>query len=98
MKKLSMMVVLAAGIACTSFSAIAADETSHGMMDMNSMDTNHDGMISKDEYMQYYEAMWEKMPKNSSGMVSVKDMKKMMMKSDSMEHGMMKNDMSPNSK
>ena len=47
-------------------------------MDMKMMDTNNDAMISKAEFMNHHEAMYDKMKKDSSGMVSVKDMQMMM--------------------
>ncbi len=37
------------------------------------MDTNGDGMISKEEYMAYHEQMFDKM-KQTNGMVNMKDM------------------------
>ena len=56
----------------------------HGMgmkdgmhMDMTAMDTNHDGMISKAEFMKYHESMFARMKKGSNGMVSMKDMEMM---------------------
>ena len=45
----------------------------HGM-DMKAMDTNGDGMISKEEFMAYHEAMYDHMKKNKDGMVDMKDM------------------------
>ena len=62
-------------------SAFAMDD----MMDMKVMDTNGDGMISKQEFMKFHEDMWAKMKKNKAGMVDVKDMQAMM------SGGMMKN-------
>ncbi len=51
----------------------------HGMkMDMKMMDMNSDGMISKEEFMKHHESMYDKMKKDSNGMVSVKDMQMMM--------------------
>ena len=47
-------------------------------MDMKMMDTNGDGMISKEEFMKHHEAMFDKMKKDSNGMVSIKDMHMMM--------------------
>ncbi len=44
------------------------------LMPMNRMDTNHDQMISKAEFMQRHEAMWEKLPKEKDGQVMIKDM------------------------
>ena len=49
-----------------------------GGMDMKMMDTNNDGMISKEEFMKHHESMYEKMKKGSNGMVSTKDMQMMM--------------------
>ena len=49
-----------------------------GKMGMKAMDTNHDGMVSKDEFMTYHEAMYDHMTKNKDGMV---DMNAMGMKS-----------------
>ena len=46
-------------------------------MDMKAMDTNHDGMISKAEFMKYHESMFARMKKGSNGMVSMKDMEMM---------------------
>ena len=43
-------------------------------MDMKMVDANGDGMISKDEFMKHHEMMYEKMKKNKSGMVDMKDM------------------------
>lgn len=84
----SKSIVLAAILLGTAVSSVAADSMG---MDMKMMDTNKDGMISKDEFMKYHEAMWAKMKKNKSGMVDMKDMGAMhgdMMKGD----GMMKGD------
>ena len=49
-----------------------------GGMDMKMMDTNNDGMISKEEFMKHHESMYDKMKKGSNGMVSTKDMQMMM--------------------
>jgi hypothetical protein len=35
------------------------------------MDANSDGMVSRDEYMRFHESVYERMPKDGSGMVSV---------------------------
>jgi hypothetical protein len=59
----------------TSLGAMAGDDMKMNMeMKMKMMDTNSDGMISKDEYMAYHEKMWMKMKKNSMGMVDGKMM------------------------
>lgn len=49
-----------------------------GGMDMKMMDSNNDGMISKEEFMKHHESMYDKMKKGSNGMVSTKDMQMMM--------------------
>ena len=38
------------------------------------MDSNHDGMISKQEYMAHQEMMWNNMKKNQDGLASMHDM------------------------
>jgi hypothetical protein len=35
------------------------------------MDANSDGMVSRDEYMQFHEGVYQRMPKDGNGMVSV---------------------------
>ena len=47
-------------------------------MGIKMMDTNGDGMISKDEFIKHHEMMYDMMKKSSNGMVSVKDMQMMM--------------------
>jgi hypothetical protein len=47
-------------------------------MHMKMMDTNGDGMISKEEFMKHHEIMYDKMKKNSNGSVSLNDMHMMM--------------------
>jgi EF hand len=41
---------------------------------MDAMDANHDGMISKEEFMKYHETMYDHMQKNKDGMVDMKSM------------------------
>ena len=57
-------------------SAFAADPAQFGSgnmhFDVKEMDANHDGMISKDEFMKYGEAKWDKMAKGNA-MMSVAD-------------------------
>ncbi len=90
-----LSLLLAAGLATASIAVAAMDDMkSTGMtMDINAMDTNHDGMISKKEFMKYHEDIWAKMKKNKSGMVDIKDMQMMhdgMMKDGMMKDGTMK--------
>ena len=88
-------IFLATGLTGVSISAVAMDDMKPQgmMMDMKAMDTNHDGIISKKEFMKFHEDMWAKMKKNKSGMVDMKDMEMMhegMMKDGAMKGGMMK--------
>lgn len=88
-------ICFAMGLAGVSISAVAMDDMkSQGMMmEMKAMDINHDGMISKEEFMKFHEDMWAKMKKNKSGMVDIKDMELMhggTMKDGAMKDGMMK--------
>jgi len=49
----------------------AAGSMSMNRMDMKSMDTNSDGMVSKKEWQDHYNVMWTRMkPKNGSLSVS----------------------------
>ena len=41
---------------------------------MNSMDTNADGMVSKQEFLSHHEAMYDKMDKGGKGMVPAKEL------------------------
>lgn len=102
--KTLLSTLIGVALATTATSGFAADDMKHGSgmgmgmgmgMDMKMMDTNHDGMISKEEFMRHHEAMWAKMKKNKNGMVDMKDMEKMhgdMMKGDMMKGDMMKGD------
>lgn len=44
------------------------------------MDTDHDGKITKEEFMSYESTHWSLLPKDSSGQISVADMEKAMKK------------------
>jgi len=58
--------------------ADAGKDFATGNMNFNAkaMDTDHDGMISKDEFMKYSEAKWNKMDTGGKGMMSVADASK----------------------
>ena len=95
--------LFAAGLLSASVGAGAMDnsmKTDKNMMKSGKpmmMDTNSDGMISKDEFMKYHEAMYDGMQKNKDGMVDMKTMSKMhngSMKSSAMmkSHGMAMDD------
>ena len=43
-------------------------------MALQAMDTNKDGLVSRAEYMAYYEDMFGKMKKDSAGMIDLKAM------------------------
>ena len=45
----------------------------HRQKHAKAMDTNSDGMISRDEFLQHHGAMYDKMKKNSKGGVDLKD-------------------------
>jgi len=81
MKKITS-VLLAVGLAMSSVSVMAMDKNMKAMemnlrtMDPKMMDKDGDGMISKSEFMEAHEMMFDRM-KNSDGMISVKDMQKM---------------------
>lgn len=52
-----------------------ADDCMMGKMqsnDMQGMDQNHDGMISKEEFTKYHDNMWAEMEKNDHGMFVLK--------------------------
>jgi hypothetical protein len=53
----------------------AAQDFARGNMsfDAKAMDTNHDGKITKDEFMKYAEAKFDHMQKDAQGMVRVAD-------------------------
>jgi hypothetical protein len=72
-----------ATLMCASTPAFAHDDhgncprADHGhwmQSQMKRMDTNHDGVISKDEFMTFHEAKWNSLPKNRNGMVELSDM------------------------
>lgn len=102
MKKITSA-LLAAGLAISSVSVMAMDDSKSmdmksmdmKMMDPKMMDKDGDGMISRAEFMNAHEMMFDRM-KNSQGMVSVKDMQ--MMKKHMMMGGPGMPDNNPNSK
>jgi hypothetical protein len=74
--KTSRFIVAAMMLAGTTASFAAAH------MNKMSMDTNGDGMVSKQEYVSHHEAMFDKMDKGGKGMVPVKEMEMSMMRGD----------------
>ncbi len=65
----SRIIVAAMLLAGTTASFAAAHANK-----MNTMDTNGDGMVSKQEFISHHEAMFDKMDKGGKGMVPMKDM------------------------
>jgi Ca2+-binding EF-hand superfamily protein len=47
-------------------------------IDVNKMDPNKDGTISKDEFMKYEATHWSLLPRDASGQISVTDLEKAM--------------------
>jgi hypothetical protein len=83
MKKTALLIIASAFVA-TGCAAVGASEGKPGdgkmdhmmmgnMMGMKNMDANGDGMLSKAEFMQSHEAMFDHM-KNKDGMVDMKNM------------------------
>jgi hypothetical protein len=75
MNKFGSLIV--AALVAASAASVALGQGMGGSqsgMGMMKMDTNGDGVVSKDEYMKYHEAMFDHMKKNKEGMVSMKDM------------------------
>lgn len=75
MEKVTAIVLF--GLMCATTSTFAHDAKMGMEMDFKAMDTNGDGMISKEEFMKFHEMMFDKMKKNKTGMVDVKDMEMM---------------------
>ena len=83
MKKITSA-LLATGLAISSVSVMAMDDSKNmnmksidmKMMDPKMMDKDGDGMISKSEFMSAHEMMFDHM-KNGQDMISVKDMQNM---------------------
>lgn len=67
-----MLSLLALSFTCVTGAAFADNMAKESKFNM--MDTNKDGMISKDEYMKAQEMKWNKMKKTSGGMVDAKKM------------------------
>lgn len=44
------------------------------MRQMQAMDANRDGLLSKEEFTKAHDAMFDAMPKNKDGLVEMKDM------------------------
>ena len=71
------VILFSAAILIAASAPALANHHIKGEGGMKMMDTNKDGMISKDEFMKHHEMMWDKMKKNSAGTVDMKDMEAM---------------------
>jgi hypothetical protein len=70
-------IILACGLVAGT-AALAADVLPEAKAcSAKAMDTNGDGMLSRDEFTKHHEAMWLRMKKTSSGMVDLKSMEAM---------------------
>lgn len=69
---------LAAGAAIAAAPGGGQPESQNSMMGMmkhmKAMDSNGDGMVSKDEFMKSHEAMYEMLKKNKEGQVNMTEM------------------------
>jgi hypothetical protein len=65
-----VLAVLGAALVHTPFVAAQSDGDDHSMSTMKKMDTNKDGMVSRDEYMSFYEQKFDAMDKNKDKMVT----------------------------
>jgi len=75
MNKLQSLILIAALLSARSVFAADPAEFARGNMnfDVKEMDANHDGMVSKDEFMQYGETMWGRMTQAGKDTLSVAD-------------------------
>jgi shikimate kinase len=71
------VILISAALMLAATGTAFADHHMKGEGGMKMMDANKDGMISKDEFMKHHEMMWDKMKKNPSGSVDMKDMEAM---------------------
>jgi Ca2+-binding EF-hand superfamily protein len=77
---MTRLLVFLAAATLTSLSYAQTDSSTDlargGMhFSAKAMDTDNDGMISKDEFMKYHANMWDQMTKNSNGTMSMSDAK-----------------------
>jgi Ca2+-binding EF-hand superfamily protein len=76
---MTRLLVFLAAATLTSVSFAQSDSSTDfargGMhFSAKAMDTDNDGMISKDEFMKYHSDMWDQMTKDSNGSMSVADL------------------------
>jgi Ca2+-binding EF-hand superfamily protein len=63
---------------CAAALLAAALPASAAMDAKMALDTNQDGMVSKDEFIKYHEAAFDRMDKGGKGMVPVADVERSM--------------------
>lgn len=80
--------LLSTGACAMAMDAPKADKPMDMQMSMKSMDTNNDGMISKEEFMKHHEMMFDNMKKNKAGQVDIKDLEMMHHHMEMMHKGM----------
>lgn len=72
---LALVGMVSASSAFAADAMMASPDMDKCMMDhMKKMDTNGDGMISKEEYMAAMSAQWEEMHKEKTGLVTMSSM------------------------
>ena len=74
-KKLVLLSSMAIMLSAPAFAEKGSDDTGHHGGKMEALDTNGDGMISKDEFMDAHIKRFEKMDSNSDGNVSMDEIK-----------------------
>ena len=52
----------------------SAKDAASQQMELQAMDANLDGLVSKQEYMAHYEGLYGKIKKDSAGMINLKDL------------------------
>jgi len=82
-QRMRVLAVLGAALLYAPFgSAQTTAPTSQQSMDMmKKMDMNKDGMVSKDEYMKFYEVKFETMDKNKDKMITQEEWLSIQLKS-----------------
>ncbi len=74
-----LAVLIAAALIGVTGQAVAqtALKESKREMRFNTMDTNNDGMVTRDEFMKYHESMWNKIKRNEKDMAMRADVETM---------------------
>jgi hypothetical protein len=67
---MSALAILGAALIYAPLAAAQSDGDDQSMKTMKKMDMNKDGMVSKDEFMKFFEAKYDAMDKNKDKMVT----------------------------